>query len=588
MKNNKPAIQLTTRTFILMVLFGYLFLADIGFCQWSNDPSENNVLAWGLYVPVIISDMQNGVIVAGQTHWAYAVIYAQRMSVDGRRLWPGDSGVKITDSPYRQGILEYDKEFGMSDGAGGCYIAYHIRRLAGYTSGPDPSEYYDTGLYVQRLDPSGNRLFGPNGLALMPDEKDSTGYHQQMQYWCADGYGGLYAIFERAAYEIEPERDGVYLTRISGSGEILWGPKRVSRGFIKYFPYLDSDYNLNSYCYPGETIPKTPDKFIKINPETGEIISEKEIEIGVGEYGFTGINDYCTSDNYSAIFAFNDFWGDTLRIQKIDANGNNLWGDEPVIIDHGNGEYLGFDVESDQRGGAYILYVIPIYNVPQSLDSVYLAHLDQQGHRLWDRTFYSSGWGAPYNEMISVAGDGNVFVLTEQMKYLTKLSFEGEILWRTMVTSRDTIIYSSSYSGLIADSLGGCIVVWHEIGYEFCGFMAQRVDQNGNLGGPTSVWSYSSHSFSNNNEITSVYPNPFNDAATIRFSIYNSQQITLKVFNILGKEVVTIQSGNLTGGDHVINWQGTDRNGQVLASGVYWLVLQTGSTRVSQKLLILR
>jgi len=339
-----------------MVLFGYLFLADIGFCQWSNDPSENNVLAWGLYVPVIISDMQNGVIVAGQTHWAYAVIYAQRMSVDGRRLWPGYSGVKITDSPYWQGILEYDKEFGMSDGAGGCYIAYHIRRLAGYTSGPDPSEYYDIGLYVQRLDPYGNRLFGPNGLALMPDEKDSTGYIQRMQYWCADGYGGVYAIFERAAYELEPERDGVYLARISGSGEILWGPKPMSRHYAEYIPYLDSDLNLNLYYYPGETSSKIPDKFIKINPETGEIISEKEIEIGVGEYGFCGINDYCTSDNYSAIFAFNDFHGDTLRIQKIDENGNNLWGDEPVIIDHGNGLYLSFGVESDQRG-ALISYI---------------------------------------------------------------------------------------------------------------------------------------------------------------------------------------------------------------------------------------
>jgi len=174
------------------------------------------------------------------------------------------------------------------------------------------------------------------------------------------------------------------------------------------------------------------------------------------------------------------------------------------------------------------------------------------------------------------------------MKYLNRLSFEGEILWRTMVTSRDTIIYSSSYSGLIADSLGGCIVVWHEIGADFVGFMAQRVDQNGNLGGPTSLWSYSSQSSSNNNEITSVYPNPFNDAVSIRFSIQQSQKATLKVFNIIGKEVVTLKAGNITGGDHVINWQGTDGNGQVLASGVYLLVFQTGSTRVSQKLLIIR
>lgn len=157
-----------------------------------------------------------------------------------------------------------------------------------------------------------------------------------------------------------------------------------------------------------------------------------------------------------------------------------------------------------------------------------------------------------------------------------------------MVTSRDTIAYSSWYSGLRADSLGGGIVIWHELGAEFSGFMAQRVDKSGNLGGPTSVRSYRCQSSSHNNEITSVYPNPFNDAVTIGFSIKNSQQITLKVFNILGKEVVTFKSSNLAGGDHVINWRGTDGNGQALASGVYWLVLQTGSTSMSQKLLILR
>lgn len=58
-------------------------------------------------------------------------------------------------------------------------------------------------------------------------------------------------------------------------------------------------------------------------------------------------------------------------MQKLDENGNKLWGDEPVIIDHGNGSYyLGFDVESDQNGGAYI-----IYSIPPLHDTVHLAHL---------------------------------------------------------------------------------------------------------------------------------------------------------------------------------------------------------------------
>ncbi|MGQ9561474.1 MAG: T9SS type A sorting domain-containing protein [Candidatus Oleimicrobiaceae bacterium] len=373
----------------------------------------------------------------------------------------------------------------------------------------------------------------------------------------------------------------MYLARISDSGEILWGPTRISTiPTAQFMQFLDSNLNLNLYEYYS-----IRDKFLRVNAETGEIMTEKEIGIGARGSQLSGTFDYCFSDSFSATFAFQVAHWDTLRMQKLGENGNKLWGDEPVIIDHGNGSYyLSFDVESDQNGGVYIIYSNPLVR-----ETVHLVHLDRQGRRLWDQTFYSPGGVYGHgNEMISVGSDGSVFVLTHDIKYVTKLRFEGQILWRTMVTSRDTVAYESWHSGLIADTLGGCIVIWREIGPDFWGFMAQRVDKNGNLGGPTSVRSYRCQISSHNNEITSFYPNPINDAVTIRFAIKNSQQVTLKVINMVGKEVVTLKSGNVARGDHAINWRGTDASGQALASGVYLLVLQTGSTRVSQKLLILR
>ncbi|MGQ9561473.1 MAG: hypothetical protein ACUVWA_13270 [Candidatus Oleimicrobiaceae bacterium] len=127
---NRGAVMMKISYFLLVSVF-YLIPQDLCLCQWSTDPSENNVLAWWLYVPVIISGMKNAVIVAGQTHWIAPKIYAQRMSVDGRRLWPGYSGVRISDSPDRQWIVDWgyrEPQFGMSDGAGGCYIGYQIAR----------------------------------------------------------------------------------------------------------------------------------------------------------------------------------------------------------------------------------------------------------------------------------------------------------------------------------------------------------------------------------------------------------------------------------------------------------------------------
>jgi hypothetical protein len=536
--------------------------------------------------------MHNGVIVAGQTHWAAPIIYMQRMTVDGNRLYPGNMGLKISDSQNMQWIVDEvrrEPKFGMSDGVGGCYIAYQIARLVGYTSGPDPSEFYDVGLYIQRLDPNGNRVFGPNGLALMPDEKDSTGYHQQMKYWCSDGFGGVYAIFgrNRGIFGIDPERDGVYLARISPQGEILWGTKQMSisenRDFI---PYIDSNINLNLYYYPGESVPpgQYVDKFIKINHENGEIISEKEIEIGVGEYGFNSYFDYCFSNEFSAIFAFRDFRSDTLRIQKIDENGNRLWGENPVIITHSFDTYIAFDVESDYHGGAYLLYqeyIIPV-------DTIYLAHYDYHGKLLWTKPLNCKSYLNSYNETLSAAPDGNAFVLTEEMKYLTKIHFDGEVLWRTMLTSRDTIVYDFWYWGLKADNLGGCIVVWHEIAPQFSGFRVQRADKNGDLGGPTAVFQHPAFVLPEKTEIKGIYPNPFNQSVTIQFSLTHYQQVTLTIVNLLGKEVITLKTDRLNGGAYSINWQGTDGNGQLLASGIYFIILQAGSTKVSQKLLILR
>jgi hypothetical protein len=250
---------------------------------------------------------------------------------------------------------------------------------------------------------------------------------------------------------------------------------------------------------------------------------------------------------------------------------------------------MQFDVRSDENGGAYLVYSIPHEFPPYRPDSLYLAHFDSQGQRLWEKSFDSPGGGAVLNDYISVNKRGNnVFVLTGRMKYLSRITYDGDILWKALVTSRDTIFTLSYYHGLQADELGGCIVVWHELGSRFGGFRVQRIDQNGNFGRPVAVSSFSNPEFAGGNEIQSIWPNPFNAAVTIRLLIRQAQPVNIKVFNIMGKEVVTLKKDILNEGEHVIYWQGTDQNARVLPSGIYFLLLQTGSKKVSRKFLIIR
>lgn len=60
------------------------------------------------------------------------------------------------------------------------------------------------------------------------------------------------------------------------------------------------------------------------------------------------------------------------------------------------------------------------------------------------------------------------------------------------------------------------------------------------------------------------YPNPFNPTTTINFSLAADSKVTLKVFNILGQELMTLLNGNFTAGNHKIDFDGSSLN-----SGVY-------------------
>ena len=79
------------------------------------------------------------------------------------------------------------------------------------------------------------------------------------------------------------------------------------------------------------------------------------------------------------------------------------------------------------------------------------------------------------------------------------------------------------------------------------------------------------------------YPNPFNPGTIIKYSIKNAGLVTLKVYDILGKEVVTLVNGNKTAGNYFVNF-----NASNLPSGIYFYRLTTGSFVASRKMIVLK
>ena len=79
------------------------------------------------------------------------------------------------------------------------------------------------------------------------------------------------------------------------------------------------------------------------------------------------------------------------------------------------------------------------------------------------------------------------------------------------------------------------------------------------------------------------YPNPFNPTTRIGFQIANGAWVSLRVFDLLGREVSTLVNEQMKPGRYEVTFDGS-----ALASGVYYYRLEAGPSVTMKKLLLLR
>ncbi|MBK9097635.1 MAG: T9SS type A sorting domain-containing protein [bacterium] len=84
-------------------------------------------------------------------------------------------------------------------------------------------------------------------------------------------------------------------------------------------------------------------------------------------------------------------------------------------------------------------------------------------------------------------------------------------------------------------------------------------------------------------ELAQNYPNPFNPSTTIKFSIPQSSNVTLKVFNALGQEVSTLVDQIMEAGSHTINFDATQLN-----SGIYFYRIEAGMFNEVRKMTLIK
>lgn len=92
-----------------------------------------------------------------------------------------------------------------------------------------------------------------------------------------------------------------------------------------------------------------------------------------------------------------------------------------------------------------------------------------------------------------------------------------------------------------------------------------------------------SRSATNKFKLYQNYPNPFNPTTTISYSISKDGLVTIKVFDILGREIATLLNENIAAGTYSINFNASD-----LPGGIYFYTLSTGSFQQTRKFILLK
>jgi len=84
------------------------------------------------------------------------------------------------------------------------------------------------------------------------------------------------------------------------------------------------------------------------------------------------------------------------------------------------------------------------------------------------------------------------------------------------------------------------------------------------------------------------YPNPFNPETKIHFSIKEENEVSLIIYDILGKEIIRIVQSRMEPGFHKVIWDGSSTSGSAVSSGIYFYRITSGDYVNQKKMMLIR
>ncbi len=324
----------------------------------------------------------------------------------------------------------------------------------------------------------------------------------------------------------------------------------------------------------------------------------------------------------------------------IQGSSTNWEGGAVYIIGDASPKFTNcnFDGNSANRGGAIYSSAAPEFygcvfqenyaNV--SGGGIYIHNESQVGEAIFDSCFVIANDAG--------SGGGGIVVTSGGTPTLSRLTVVGNIGNNSngagissFITAnpiiQDCIVAFNEGPGILTGIYGSvemsCNDVYGNTGGNYDGFVSDQTGINGNISEDPLFCNYDNWVLSlaeqspclpENNDcgllmgalgmdctltgaeetpildlrLLSCYPNPFNPHTTIPLQLENRAEIHVSIHDVLGRKVKTLQEGCLEAGRHEFHWRGFNEAGVEAASGVYFVVLDWPSGRVSQKIALLR
>jgi hypothetical protein len=540
--------------FIFFLITTLYFISNNSYCQWSNNPNENLLITENGVNFYTVPNGEGGLAIIFNDLDIYKG-YLQLIDKYGYIKWVqpkiilGGPGVK---SYFKNIFQSFD----------GTYII-------GFTSGNtyiDPIPRYEYDPYVQKTDTSGNKLWGENGIRL---RADSTGKEISGIDFCYDGDGGLFA-FWNFHYEINYPPyyyDSLFIQQISKEGERLWGENGI---------FID------------DSIFSALDLWIVIDDNNGIYIQyrKRNTEYYIKKFDSSGSLNWTLSVPLNYSRAIKDSSGGIiisgvmdsyptrkLVINRISSEGEKLWGDGIIVDDSVNNnlhESADLLLNSDNTISVF-------WDTQWFLNNeVFLQRFTLDGQALWQSNLNIGN----LNKRGIVESDNFsniIFWYQSNGMYAQKIDAAGNSLW-----SEDKLVSNLiAIANFIPTENHGAIIIG---GSQPLTIYAQQISKYGNLGEViTSVKEDENNIKPNDFYLAQNYPNPFNPTTRIDFVIKENGLTSLKVYDLLGREVATLVNENLQAGTYYAEF-----NGSNLPSGIYFYQLQAGNFVQTRKMILLK